>query len=170
MVILLAKVNATVKIEIIPPNPTPNDNISIELSGDWPTSCVPQDPQVSILGNEIHIATSNPTEVCLQIISGWAFTVSIGQLAAGIYWVIVTYSSPGQQLELGREVFTVASVRKDDFNSDGKPDLVWQNRATGQVGVWFMDGTTLASISFFNPGQVADTNWKIVPNIWNLLD
>ena len=27
-----------------------------------------------------------------------------------------------------------------DFNGDGKPDLVWQNDTTSQVGVWYMGG------------------------------
>jgi uncharacterized repeat protein (TIGR01451 family) len=27
-----------------------------------------------------------------------------------------------------------------DFNSDGKPDIVWQNASTGQVFVWYMGG------------------------------
>ena len=28
-----------------------------------------------------------------------------------------------------------------DFNSDGSPDLLWQNDTTGQVVVWYMGGT-----------------------------
>ncbi|HEV2055372.1 MAG TPA: VCBS repeat-containing protein, partial [Methylomirabilota bacterium] len=31
-------------------------------------------------------------------------------------------------------------VGSSDFNGDGKPDLVWQNDATRQVGVWYMGG------------------------------
>jgi hypothetical protein len=48
-----------------------------------------------------------------------------------------------------------------DFNADGKPDLVWQHQATGQIGVWLMNGTSLVSSPFFTPAQVSDTNWKI---------
>ena len=33
----------------------------------------------------------------------------------------------------------------DDFNADGGPDLVWQNRATGQIR------------SLFTPSQVMDS-------------
>jgi hypothetical protein len=35
-----------------------------------------------------------------------------------------------------------ALVGRGDFNGDGKPDLVWQNRLDGSVTVWFMNGTT----------------------------
>jgi hypothetical protein len=30
-----------------------------------------------------------------------------------------------------------------DFNSDGHPDILWRNPATGDNYVWFMNGTTL---------------------------
>jgi hypothetical protein len=49
-----------------------------------------------------------------------------------------------------------------DYNADGKPDILWQNQATGEISVWFMNGTTQASSSYFTPGVVGDTNWKIV--------
>ena len=49
-----------------------------------------------------------------------------------------------------------------DFDSDGKPDLIWQHRTTGWIGVWFMNGTSMTSASLFTPSAVADTNWKIV--------
>ena len=32
-----------------------------------------------------------------------------------------------------------------DFNGDGKMDLIWRNTVTGAVGVWLMNGTTIAS-------------------------
>ena len=32
-----------------------------------------------------------------------------------------------------------------DFNGDGDADILWQNAATGQVYVWLMTGTTIAS-------------------------
>ena len=95
------------KVEIIPPHPTPNDNISIRLFGTWPDSCVPQHPLVGIAGNNIFFATSNPGEVCLQVISSFDLTVPIGRLPAGTYQVIATHHFPGGQIELGREVFTV---------------------------------------------------------------
>jgi hypothetical protein len=32
-------------------------------------------------------------------------------------------------------------VGTGDFNSDGKCDILWQNRATNECGIWLMDGT-----------------------------
>jgi hypothetical protein len=32
-----------------------------------------------------------------------------------------------------------------DFNEDGKADILWQNTSTGQVDIWLMNGTTIAS-------------------------
>jgi Bacterial Ig-like domain/FG-GAP-like repeat/CARDB len=33
----------------------------------------------------------------------------------------------------------------NDFNGDGKSDLVWQNQATGENAVWYMDSATLVT-------------------------
>jgi probable HAF family extracellular repeat protein len=49
-----------------------------------------------------------------------------------------------------------------DFNADGKPDLIWQNQTTGEIGVWFMNGTTMTGFSYLTPDTVSDLNWKIV--------
>ena len=47
-----------------------------------------------------------------------------------------------------------------DFNGDGKPDILWRNSSTGDIGVWYMDGVNITGwVSFAN---VADLNWKIV--------
>jgi hypothetical protein len=32
-----------------------------------------------------------------------------------------------------------------DFDGDGKCDILWRNSTTGQVYLWFMNGTTFAS-------------------------
>ena len=47
-----------------------------------------------------------------------------------------------------------------DFNGDGKTDIVWRNKSTGQNVVWFMDGTTHSNSAELL--QVPDTNWEIV--------
>jgi len=73
----------------------------------------------------------------------------------------VSFFTPGQVYDTNWRI-----VATNDLNADGKPDLLWWNQASGQIGVWFIDGATLSSVSFFTPGQVPDTNWKI-PNIWN---
>ena len=42
-----------------------------------------------------------------------------------------------------------------DFNGDGKADILWQNSTTGQLYIYFMNGTTIAgggSVSYISPG------------------
>jgi hypothetical protein len=52
-------------------------------------------------------------------------------------------------------------VGAGDFNGDHKTDLVWQNQSTGDISVWYMNGTTLIDGVWVTPSRVADTNWKI---------
>jgi hypothetical protein len=47
-----------------------------------------------------------------------------------------------------------------DFNGDGKTDILWRNKTTGQNVVWLMNGANYSSYAELL--QVADTNWKIV--------
>jgi hypothetical protein len=49
-----------------------------------------------------------------------------------------------------------------DMNSDHHPDLVWQNVTTGEMGVWFMSGTTSMGAQHLNPEVVSDPAWRIV--------
>jgi hypothetical protein len=51
-------------------------------------------------------------------------------------------------------------VQIDDWNADGVLDLVFRNRDTGLVFVWYLDGTTLADSDFII--QI-DPSWEIVP-------
>jgi sugar lactone lactonase YvrE len=91
---------------------------------------------------------------------GYAFLNWSGDVTGSANPVPVTMSGP-------RNVtgdFGIATAPRfvTDFNGDGKTDLLWQNDGTGQIGTWFMDGTTAITGTFFNPGQVDDTAWKIV--------
>jgi YD repeat-containing protein len=49
-----------------------------------------------------------------------------------------------------------------DMNADGQTDLVWQNVSSGQLGVWYMNGTTLSTTSVLGGSPQTDTNWRIV--------
>jgi hypothetical protein len=49
-----------------------------------------------------------------------------------------------------------------DLNADGRPDIVWQHRTAGWIGLWFMQGTQLLSAALFNPMIVKDPRWRIV--------
>jgi hypothetical protein len=48
-----------------------------------------------------------------------------------------------------------------DFDGNGSRDLVWHHQGDGRIAVWFMNGTSLLAGTATNPGQVADTTWKI---------
>jgi len=52
-------------------------------------------------------------------------------------------------------------VGSGDFNGDGKPDLFWQNSATGGLAIWYMNGRTLID-SVMASHSSADLNWKVV--------
>jgi hypothetical protein len=56
--------------------------------------------------------------------------------------------------------WSVAAV--GDYNVDGRPDIVWRNQGSGQTVVWLMNGATLVSGTFTNPGTFPDTNWRLV--------
>jgi hypothetical protein len=51
-----------------------------------------------------------------------------------------------------------ANPVRGDFTRDGKPDLIWQNNATGQRAIWIMDGSTWVGERFL---PTATTDWHI---------
>lgn len=51
---------------------------------------------------------------------------------------------------------------KNDLNADGRNDLIWQNRMTGEISVWHMNGTTMLRGEYLTPSNVGDSDWKIV--------
>jgi hypothetical protein len=98
----------TAEIEVVPPHPTPDDAITIRLSGTWPDSCTPHGAAVSRSGPEISIELEFPIFlVCLQVLTPWALEVTIGQLPAGIYGVIVGFRAVEGPRIIGRAEFAV---------------------------------------------------------------
>jgi VCBS repeat protein/all-beta uncharacterized protein/FG-GAP repeat protein len=49
-----------------------------------------------------------------------------------------------------------------DLNRDGRPDIVWQHVTQGLISVWLMNGTTAVEGRLLTPGNVTDTDWRIV--------
>jgi hypothetical protein len=47
-----------------------------------------------------------------------------------------------------------------DFNGDGSPDLVFQNATTGQIAVWYMNGSTVAGGGAVGP--IPFSNYQVV--------
>jgi len=46
----------------------------------------------------------------------------------------------GSDPETGWELMLDEKQAKNDFNGDGKSDILWRNQTTGQVYVWLMNG------------------------------
>src|SRR5690349_18943927 len=46
-----------------------------------------------------------------------------------------------------------------DVDGDGKTDIVWRNTTTGDVGVWLMNGITIAGAAGI--AQVSDFGWQV---------
>ena len=86
---------------------------------------------------------------------------------AGTYTVILSVSGPGGSNSLTKAGYiTVSSagapkpsVVKQDFNGDGKDDILWHNSATGENTIWLMNGTMISS-GVAGP-TVTDINWII---------
>jgi hypothetical protein len=53
-------------------------------------------------------------------------------------------------------------VATADFNGDGKIDFLLQNSNTGQVAIWFMDGTTFVSDTVLSQKVSYAAGWRIV--------
>jgi hypothetical protein len=66
--------------------------------------------------------------------------------------VLLNPSTPGDPN------WTVAGVT--DLNGDGKPDLLFQHQVSGDLAVWYMDGTSLSHASLLTPSNPGST--------WNL--
>ena len=54
-----------------------------------------------------------------------------------------------------RSIWTIAAT--GDYNGDGKSDILWTDN-TGNVGAWFMNGTTMSSTFIY--GNVG-TTWAV---------
>jgi len=71
---------------------------------------------------------------------------------AGTYTVVAT-NSKGSATSNGAVLAIASAINRGptlvDFNSDGRTDMVWNNRATGQCVIWLMSGTQiLKNITF----------------------
>ena len=46
---------------------------------------------------------------------------------------------------------------------DRKPDFLWQHPKTGELYLWYMDGTAAKSGAYLSPSRFGDTRWMIAP-------
>ena len=85
----------------------------------------------------------------------------------GSSWKVTVCSEVGGVCEAQDSSDTVFSIvgpasppARNDFNADGKPDLLWHNQSTGQLYVWFMNGIAQSSGSFLTPSSSTPV-WQI---------
>jgi hypothetical protein len=78
----------------------------------------------------------------------------------GLNAVSSTFLSPefaGQLPDLNWEIRAVG-----DLNGDQQPDLIWQNKVNGQLGVWYFSrGRCIGTRLIWGPSE-PDLDWKIV--------
>jgi hypothetical protein len=86
---------------------------------------------------------------------------SSGQIAVwfmnGVTLVTGTFTDPPVLADAGWRI-----VGTNDFNGDGRTDLLWRHADSGQNVVWFMNGVTLVSGTATTPGALADVAWQMV--------
>jgi len=107
------------------------------------------------------VACTNSTPMVPGTSSTITLRVSVGSAALPSVTNIATANVADDGNALNDSVSDPTLIELSaDFNSDGKPDILWRNTVTGEVVVWFMDGTKrLGTVSL---GTMPDPNWKIV--------
>jgi glucose/arabinose dehydrogenase len=53
-------------------------------------------------------------------------------------------------------------VTTGDFNANGRPDLLWQHRGTGELVAWLMTGTSLDAAVWLTPSAAVSRDWNVV--------
>jgi predicted extracellular nuclease len=67
-----------------------------------------------------------------------------------------TFTTPGTFSDTGWKI-----AGANDFNQDEQGDIFWQHAGSGELVVWFMNGTVLTSGTFTNPPALSDPRWKV---------
>jgi subtilisin len=49
-----------------------------------------------------------------------------------------------------------------DVDADNHADIIWQNDATGQLGVWLLNGSSVVNQRSLSIDRLSDLNWRIV--------
>ncbi len=121
-------------------------------TGGWTYLSTVSDPNWSIVGVADFTSDGKPDLLWRNASTGrttiWYMN---DEWTSGYADILPTISDPD---------WTIAGVA--DFNSDGKPDILWRNSSTGQATVWYMNGATwTGGYDDLHP-LVSDPNWAIV--------
>ena len=111
------------------------------------------DPSWKVEGVADLNADGQPDLLFRNMSSGLAFAWNT-QFAAGSL-SLTTSSPPIFGIDPVWEIVQVA-----DWNNDAKPDLLFRNKNTGVVFVWYLNGVTLTTSDYIT--QI-DPSWEIVP-------
>ena len=88
-------------------------------------------------------------------------TLNISPTSTTTYWVRVTNGCGSVNSTAATvTVNATATLLQPDFNANGHDDLLWREPSTGKNVVWFMNGTTRASVG--NLAGVSGTAWSMV--------
>jgi hypothetical protein len=93
----------------------------------------------------------NP-DIVLQFTDG---SIGVWYLTGGNNLILPTFLNPPTT---GDPNWRVVGVT--DLNGDGKPDLIFQNQATCDVAVWFMNGPNIISATLLTPSNPG-CDWKV---------
>jgi hypothetical protein len=69
-------------------------------------------------------------------------------LVSGTFTTPPTLADPGWRI-----------VGTNDFNADGRPDLLWRHGGSGENVLWYMNGTVLQGGVFLTPASLPDLGW-----------
>lgn len=122
-----------------PPHPTIEDDIRIEMSGEWPANCVPEYEYHQIDRHDIVIIGRTSFEVCAPVLTRWSFDVHIGQLEAGEYNIRGEIEDPnGETLAESVARLEVLSCCPDTGTITGK--VLLQGRSAHSGAIISVDG------------------------------
>ncbi len=112
-----------------------------------------RNPEGDIAGYTVSYGTiSGQYSSTMDIGNTTIFTFAIPDPTNAYYFAVRAYNTAGVFSGFSNEVSAPptqtlsndyaapAANSPSDFNGDGKPDLLWQNAATRQAGVWYMGG------------------------------
>jgi hypothetical protein len=128
LVALGSPAGAVDSIEILPPAPTPDDDVTAKIRGFFRDSCgFVEDHTVSMDGSriDIQIITGRTPGGCADVIVPYEVDVPLGKLASGSYALAATDLEDTARIDftVGPRRGTWAGLRVGDCNSDGELDI-----------------------------------------------
>jgi hypothetical protein len=75
----------------------------------------------------------------------------------GVSLVSGTFTNPATLTDTRWKI-----VGTNDFNGDGKADILWRHAFSGENVLWMMNGPNLVGGTFTTPSALTDTRWQMV--------